>query len=417
MKQTCILVLGMHRSGTSALTGLLSMLDVYLGSELMEGNLANTKGYFENNLLYKTNESLLNQISSSWDDVFFDEEKISNIKDIDELKNQIKKEFKYSSLFAIKDPRIAFLFPVYKRALEELGVNIKVIIPFRNPVEVAGSLNRRDGFSYEKGLLLWLNHFLLIEKHSREYERVFIGFDELMSHSSSVVTLISKKLNLQFKTKYTKNRKKINDFLESSLKHHNLSMDNLSENTPKIVREILHLQTEFNNDEVISKFDVLRDECLSYQQLFYNKDIVSAFSDLKITNQNLIETEQELQQRTEELEQSKRHLSETEQVLQRKTEELEQSNLHLSEAEQVLQQRTEELVQSKYQLSETEQGLQQAVSSRDRQIESLNQSMANRDELIANLNYQVSSLLNSRSWKITAGFRWVKRLAAHLVRK
>ena len=76
MKQTCILVLGMHRSGTSALTGLLSMLEVYLGNELMEGNFANTKGYFENNSLYKTNENLLEstlaaafKVNSKWGNI------------------------------------------------------------------------------------------------------------------------------------------------------------------------------------------------------------------------------------------------------------------------------------------------------------------------------------------------------------
>ena len=47
MKQTCILVLGMHRSGTSALTGVLGLLDVYL-ADTTRGDENNKKGYFEN---------------------------------------------------------------------------------------------------------------------------------------------------------------------------------------------------------------------------------------------------------------------------------------------------------------------------------------------------------------------------------
>ena len=108
MKQTCILVLGMHRSGTSALTGMLGLLDVYLGSELMEESLANVKGYYESNTLCRINDKLLYQIDSSWDDVFFEEEKISNVKDVGDLKNYIKNEFEHSDNFAIKDPRIVF---------------------------------------------------------------------------------------------------------------------------------------------------------------------------------------------------------------------------------------------------------------------------------------------------------------------
>ena len=81
----------MHRCGTSALTGVLSMLDVYLGSELMPENEANIKGYFENNILYPINDRLLDHIGNSWDDIFFDEEKISEVQGVDELKKQIKK--------------------------------------------------------------------------------------------------------------------------------------------------------------------------------------------------------------------------------------------------------------------------------------------------------------------------------------
>jgi len=350
MKQTCILVLGMHRSGTSALTGMLRLLDVYLGSELVEGNGANAKGYFENNTLCLINEKLLNQVDSSWDDVFFDEEKISDVKDVGGLKNHIKMEFKDRNNFAIKDPRIAFLFPVYKRVLEELGINIKIIIPFRHPVEVASSLNRRDNFSYEKGILLWAYHFLLAEKSSREFERVFIDFNELISNSRSAVTLISEKLHINFESKYTKNRKQINEFLEPGLKHHNLPIDDLSENTYKIVREILQIQGEFNDGEIISKFDELREELFGYKKLFYSREVASVFSDLKITKQNLIETEQglqqgieELQQRAEELEQSKQQLRETKQGLQQRAEELEQSKQQLGEKEQLLFQRNQEI--------------------------------------------------------------------------
>ena len=46
MKQTCILILGMHRSGTSAIAGTLNNLDVYLGSNLMDPGKENPKGFF-----------------------------------------------------------------------------------------------------------------------------------------------------------------------------------------------------------------------------------------------------------------------------------------------------------------------------------------------------------------------------------
>ena len=69
MQQTCILILGMHRSGTSALSGVLSMLDVYLGTNNMPGDKHNQKGYFENNNIVPLNEKLLKSIDSKWDDI------------------------------------------------------------------------------------------------------------------------------------------------------------------------------------------------------------------------------------------------------------------------------------------------------------------------------------------------------------
>ena len=212
-KQTCILVLGMHRSGTSATNGMLSILDVYLGSDLMKADRDNEKGYFENNVLYRINENLLSQIHSSWDDVFYDENKLEMIGKLDELKDKIRSEFKYSNTFAIKDPRLVFLFPIYKSVLEELDIDIKIILPYRNPLEVANSLRKRDELSLEKGMLLWAYHFLLAEKFSRGHDRVFIDFDELINDPEKVIESISSKLNLNLMEKYQSKREEIHDFL------------------------------------------------------------------------------------------------------------------------------------------------------------------------------------------------------------
>ena len=322
MKQTCILVLGMHRSGTSALTGTLNMLDVYLGSELMKANIANEKGYFENNILYRINEKLLSQINSSWDDLFYDEEKLEHLKEVEELKQAITSEFRYANIFAIKDPRLAFLFPVYKKVLEELDIDIKIILPYRNPIEVANSLNKRDSMSLEKGMLLWAYHFLLAEKFSREYDRVFIGFDELISDTSKVIDKISSKLSIDFNEKYTQNKEQIDDFLEPSLKHNNISMENIFTNAPKIVRDILILKDNFNDTNITKEFDILIDELFSYQKLFYNNDIISSLDEGKRTKEKLNIKEEELNQRNDELKSKEEELKHIKESLEQKSEEL-----------------------------------------------------------------------------------------------
>ena len=64
-----LVVLGMHRSGTSALTGLLGLLGVDLGSKLMNAPAAeNPKGFWEHTGILDIQQSILVVHGSDWDD-------------------------------------------------------------------------------------------------------------------------------------------------------------------------------------------------------------------------------------------------------------------------------------------------------------------------------------------------------------
>jgi hypothetical protein len=405
MKQTCILVLGMHRSGTSALTGVLGLLDVYLGSELMKANFANEKGYFENNILYKINEKLLAQINSSWNDVFYDEEKLDTIKEIDELKKAIKSEFEYAETFAIKDPRLAYLFPLWEAALKRLKIDIKIILPYRNPIEVANSLNKRDGMSLEKGMLLWAYHFLLAEKFSRGYDRVFVGFDELIANTNATIKMISSALSVDFQEKYTKNKKEIDAFLEPSLKHHNISMDNLSNNVPKIVKDILALKEKLNDADLSKEFDVLRKELFGYQKLFYNASIVSSLDEgqrakhaLHVKTQEAEETKHALHVKTQEAEETKHALhvktqeaEETKHALHVKTQEHEQTK-------QALHVKNEELNKTK-----------ESLRVKSEELNQTKQALHVKTQELSKLQSELADIYMSKSWRITRPLRQIMR--------
>jgi hypothetical protein len=332
------------------------------------------------------NEGFLDVIGSRWDDIFFNEDKLKDLlrQDFSGLKNKIKKEFEDSNLFAIKDPRIAFLFPVYKRVLEELDIDIKVIIPFRNPLEVANSLNARDNISSEKGVLLWLYYFLLAEKFSREYERVFIGFNDLVSNSKGVVEMISERLCIDFNQKYADNAEQINSFIEPDLKHHNLAGEDLPEGTVAIVHDILSIQSGFNNndDEIAAKFDSLRKEFFDYQKLFYNREVISAFSDLKSVKKNLSVLEKELLREAHGLEQNKLLLTDAQEVIEQKKQQFEESEVRL-------QQKTQEMSKVRQQLEAIRlqfENAGQELDYKNHQIENSKQELSE-----ANLKMRLTS--------------------------
>lgn len=65
-KRRAIIVLGMHRGGTSALTGALGMLGMRLPDSLMPPTTDNPKGYFESVQIYAIHERLLAAAGTSW---------------------------------------------------------------------------------------------------------------------------------------------------------------------------------------------------------------------------------------------------------------------------------------------------------------------------------------------------------------
>ena len=166
-----LLVLGMHRSGTSAVTGLLDKLGIPASGELLGAESYNEKGLFENKAVNLFHNRLLAHLGSAWDDPM----PVSNgfvatpagAGFVKELAGIIRHELLTDApIFAVKDPRMCRFIPLWKAALERLNVEAKAIIPLRHPLEVAGSLAARDKFPRAKSFLLWLDHTLAAERDS-----------------------------------------------------------------------------------------------------------------------------------------------------------------------------------------------------------------------------------------------------------
>ncbi|MDD2828455.1 MAG: hypothetical protein PHW18_02645, partial [Sulfuricurvum sp.] len=281
--QKCIMVLGMHRSGTSAVSGVLNYMGLELGSDLMWPNDANPKGYFENNFIYRLNEKILDEFGSSWSDYRFDITKLDQSQKelyIIEAQKIIENEFRYSSNFVIKDPRICLLFPIWEEACKKLGIEIKIIIPYRNPIEVAASLKKRDDFSYEKSLILWSKHFLSANYFSKNYERLFISFDELVDNTQNTLTTLEQFTGLEIsksrKSKITK------DFIDSSVKHNNISIENFTQDTPLFLQKILKIIKEKNFDYDI--LNEIRKDFLFSLDFFQHSELFDFIRQLKEQN-------------------------------------------------------------------------------------------------------------------------------------
>ena len=169
----CLLVVGMHRSGTSAVTGMLSRLGADLPKTLMPVTAENPRGYGESIALMDFHDRLLTSAGSNWYDFepFNNEWSDSPVVEsfAAELRDLVRTEFGELRLFVVKDPRISRFLPFWLRQLEVLNVMPRIVICLRNPLEVAASLNRRDDLSFTISLLLWLRHTLDAEATSLEF--------------------------------------------------------------------------------------------------------------------------------------------------------------------------------------------------------------------------------------------------------
>jgi hypothetical protein len=175
-----IVVLGMHRSGTSALSGILRLLGFDSGADLVRPNEFNPTGYWENRSVVRLNERILSHLGSSWSDVFLLPYQLgrTDLRAVfeAEARTLLDNALSGKRTWVLKDPRMSVLIDFWLPYLCERNVSFIHVV--RHPIEVANSLERRDGFPAERGLLLWFLQNLNAEFFTRGLNRSFINYED-----------------------------------------------------------------------------------------------------------------------------------------------------------------------------------------------------------------------------------------------
>ena len=160
-------MLGMHRGGTSALAGVLAKLGATLPRTLMPADRGNPAGYWESDVIFRIHTRLLIALDSEWDSLaplpasWWLGPTAERFED--ELVDAVGDEFGASPLFVLKDPRMCRLLPLWTRVFSRIGAWPGYVLLTRNPIEVADSLQARDGFTRETSFLLWLRYLVEAE--------------------------------------------------------------------------------------------------------------------------------------------------------------------------------------------------------------------------------------------------------------
>jgi spore maturation protein CgeB/GT2 family glycosyltransferase len=190
-----ILVLGMHRSGTSMVARLLNMMGAYFAPEGSStgANQENPKGFWERRDVRNLNDMLLHSAGADWHRLSdFRLEKIPAAT-LTQFKTEAEKIILAMDAhrpWFLKEPRFCLLAPLW---LDQLEFPACVIV-YRSPIEVARSLEMRNGFSIGVGLALWERYNLAALNATRGKRRIQINHADLMADPLGAVQRLRKDL-------------------------------------------------------------------------------------------------------------------------------------------------------------------------------------------------------------------------------
>lgn len=232
-----LVVIGMHRSGTSATTGALQCLGVNLGERLYAGHQGiNDKGYFEHSDIADTDDEVLWQTGSCWDDILLKQDGWWENEDLgrfeEKMRHFIRRDFPSDDLWALKDPRVCRLLPWWLRILNAEKILPHFLFVVRPAEAVYRSLEKRDGFSRDKAYLLWLLHYLEAERWSRDYPRGVLGFDRFLHDPVGEFCRIEKELGSIFPIPAAQASECLGRFVSPGLRHHRDNHDAIDRQNP-----------------------------------------------------------------------------------------------------------------------------------------------------------------------------------------
>ncbi|MDF2620795.1 MAG: hypothetical protein K0S00_3454 [Xanthobacteraceae bacterium] len=223
-----ILVLGMHRSGTSALTRTINLLGAVAPQTLLDASAGNERGHWESKPIVDLNDEILAACGQVW----FSRQrmKVSPIEVVRakglwrKLHDTLESEFGGAPTIVLKDPRVSRLVPLYAQALGEAGYDVAAVLTLRNPLEVARSLAARNGMELRKALGLWLRYTLDAELDTRGMARAVVAYEALLDDWRKTTALMKRHIGGDWPDPTPEIEAEIDEFLSPELRHHELAM-------------------------------------------------------------------------------------------------------------------------------------------------------------------------------------------------
>lgn len=313
-RDRAICVLGMHRSGTSAIARAVNLLGVYLGEleRLIPPNKdINSKGYWEHRVINDIHERILSTLSRTWHDIWpmpngwWAYPEIQPFRE--ELLSTLRREFGDKTIWGWKDPRTCLMLPLWHEILQELDVELSYVIVVRNPLDVATSLWKRDNLALNESFLLWQLHMLSALMGTKGSKRAIIQYDRFLENWHASIERIATTLEVPWPTDDSLLNNEIEAFLDPGLRHSQSTLSTLESNVeiPESIVNAYRLCLDaemhinfLNSKEFSDKIDKLYLEYTAYTRMIS--------SDLK---EALREKNKQIQQKNEQIRRKNEQIS------------------------------------------------------------------------------------------------------------
>jgi hypothetical protein len=274
-----VVVLGMHRSGTSLCAHVLDAVGIAMGGQ-SETDSSNAKGHWERREIRHWHEQILELFSREYYSPRHDlplpigwlaNPRVRGIQD--DIVRFLQRELATSGPFGFKDPRTARLLPMWHRIFEELGLNAKVVLCIRDPAQVARSLKQRDDLPPDIGEYRWFTYMADIFRHLHNFETCIIEYEAWFDEPGDNLGKLTRFLGL---TESAELEAEVSKIVDRQLRHDSPDCPVASQ---PLVRVFYDLVRRFEADPAAgAEIGRMLDQLAAFQQL--HEPIASEFEQL-----------------------------------------------------------------------------------------------------------------------------------------
>jgi hypothetical protein len=299
-RRPIVLVLGMHRSGTSLCSHILSALGVDMADKIpgpgaSSPHPSNPRGHWERWEIVEFHDRILRLFNRDYLGRFHDfalpvawwaDPRVAEIRHeiVAFLEGRMGDGY-----FGFKDPRTVRLMPMWHQIFNELKLAPRIVLCLRNPAQVARSLHTRDGLDPANGEYRWLVHMIDFYRYTNNLDCCAVEYEEWFNNPAANIEKLQKFLDLPWQQSESDLALLLSDLVDPTARHDDSAHREASQ---PLVRTLYRLAGQAGEDTTVrDQIAYIVSQFVSFQQL--QRPLLQAFEDVAKTAAKYPEIEQE----------------------------------------------------------------------------------------------------------------------------